>query len=178
MEIQLSRIFGENSKEVLNNPKSEKDWKRTLRKVLDELYEYIEDNIESDELHTLMIYTCLYASHESLKEENFWPGYIEGITRLSFLLMGDYPDHRKRKVGKKKKDHYKLNLHRSVIYSQDSDQKVRTLYAAGCSGLINLSESPNSILSKFRCEVGFSADYKQFMKWFKKNYQQDYAKLF
>ena len=107
-KVHLSRLFGQNSREAKKDNRTPAEWKRTLKKILDELYQYLEENVHTDEMHELMLYSCLYAAHESLKEKDFWPGYLEGITRLSFLLMGDYPDHRHRRGGKKTKNHYSL----------------------------------------------------------------------
>lgn len=77
--------------------RSAEQWKRTLLAVLAELDRYLAANVETDDVHLLMLHSGLYAAHESLRHEDFWPGYVEGITRFAVLLMGDYPDHRRRK---------------------------------------------------------------------------------
>lgn len=178
VKVQLSRILGENSKEAMNMTKSDKEWRKTLRTLLDELYCYVNENVDSDSLHMFMIDSCFAACDKALEEKDFWPAYTEGIIRLVFLLLGDYPDHKKRRGGRKSKEHYKLNLHRFSKYSQNHDQKVRTLFAAWNSGLINISENPRRIMSKFRDEKGFSVDNKSFIIWFKEKYPEDYSKLF
>ena len=179
-KVQLSRLFGQNSREAQKDNRTPAEWKRTLKKILDELYQYLEENVHTDEMHTLMLYSCLYAAHESLKEKDFWPGYLEGITRLSLLLMGDYPDHRRRRGGKKTKDHYSLNYMRSVIYTQSMSQKVRTMLAAPEVGLPGFNIDVRSALSLFRDETGLSARYKvkEFIRWFKKRYPNEYCALF
>jgi hypothetical protein len=106
MVIQLSRLFGEQSKELKSNERTNNQWKKTLQKSLDELFRYTEENVHTDELHWLMICSGFASAHESLEEDNFWSGYVEGIMRVCFLLLGDYPDHRKYKGGKKKSDYY------------------------------------------------------------------------
>jgi len=179
-KVHLSRLFGSNSREAQKDNRTPAEWKKTLKKILDELYQYLEENVHTDEMHTLMLYACLYAAHESLKEEDFWPGYLEGITRLSFLLMGDYPDHRRRKGGKKSKKHYRLNYMRSVIHSQSMSQKVRTMLAAPKVGLPGFEIDVRSALSLFREEIGYSVTYKdkEFIRWFKKHYPNEYSSLF
>jgi hypothetical protein len=72
----------------------------------------------------------LAAADESLKDEDFWLGYAEGITRLALVLLGDYPDHRKRKPGRKKDSHYKLNACRSSQWMQAPQQRFGALWAA------------------------------------------------
>ena len=108
----------------------------------------------------------------------FWPGYIEGIIRLCLLLLGDYPDHRRRKRGKKTKDHYKLTQHRKLYYAQDIDQKVRVFRTASRIGFLGNSHDFNSIIGQFREEKGVAASYKDFIKWYRMRFPQEYSKLF
>src|ERR1700674_4424299 len=108
MEVQLARLFGAASSEAKMKSRSPAQWKRTLRGVLQELFHYLEANVETDDVHWPMLHSGLAAAYESLKSNDFWPGYVEGITRLALILMGDYPDHRKRKRGRKPEDHYRL----------------------------------------------------------------------
>lgn len=178
MQVQLSRLFGSSSKEASQELKTTAEWKDLLEKVLNELYNYLEANIETDEMHFLMLCSCLVASHESLKNDNFWPGYVEGIIRLALILMGDYPDHRRRKGGRKKQDHYKLNLMRTLTYVQDPDQRVRTLFAASRAGVPPLSCNIRDVMWEFRKERGSRASYKEFLRWFREKYPRDYAKMF
>jgi len=178
MKVQLARLFGENSKEAKVSSRTPTQWKHTLNRVLDELSSYLENNIQTDELHQIMLHSGIFAARESLKEDDFWPGYSEGIARLAFLLMGDYPDHRKRKSGKKTNDHYKLDLFRSIHYSQDSHQKFRTLLLAWVCGFPELSKNPRDALREFRELHGYKTGYKEFFLWYRKTYPDDYSKIF
>jgi hypothetical protein len=177
-QVQLARLFGATSKEAVAQSRTPALWKKTLQKVLDELYEYAQANIETDELHWLMICTAFASAHESLKEDSFWPGYVEGMVRLNLLLLGDYPDHRKRKTGKKKAEHYHLSRLRKLHFLQNQDQKVKTMLAAQTVGFPKLSEPPRIALSKFRAEYGYEASYRDFIRWYKCMYPRDYAALF
>lgn len=176
--IQLHRLFGEKSKELKSNKRTDKQWKITLQKLLDELFKYTEENIHTDGLHLLMIYSGFASAHEALKEDDFWPGYTEGIIRVCFLLMGDYPDHKKYKGGRKKADHYSLCKYRDVIYNQSHEKKKNTLLSAGLIGFPDLKVNPRDAISKFRAECGYKAGAKDFMRWYKFNYPSDYAELF
>lgn len=71
-------------------------------------------NADTDELHRFIILSGLYAADEALKQDDFWQGYVEGITRALLILLGDYPDHRDRKTGRKDEAHYKLDTMRSA----------------------------------------------------------------
>jgi len=154
------------------------EWKRVLRKVLREIDRYVSANVDTDELHYFIITSGLCAADESLKEENFWPGYAEGLIRVILALLGDYPDHRRRKGGGKGSDHYRLQLHRSLLYAQDSDQRFRTLLTAGVSGVPGLSRPPLEVLSEFRSRFGSKPSWKHFLVWYKKQFPGDYTAVF
>lgn len=177
-QMQLARLFGAASAEASVESRTPTQWKKVLQKLLDELYRYVQANIETDELHWVMICTAFTAAHEALKQEVFWPGYVEGLIRLNLLVLGDYPDHRKRKTGKKKVGHYHLHQLRQIHYLQNQNQKFKVLLAAQASGYPELSVSPLTALSEFRAEHGFDASYRDFMQWYKKAYPQDYSALF
>ena len=177
-QVQLARLFGASSPEALTQERTPKEWRKTLGKVLEELFRYTRENVETDELHWQMLLSCFAAAQESLKEEEFWPGYTEAITRLSLLLLGDYPDHRKRKTGKKKSGHYHLNHLRDLKFLQTNDQKLKVLLAAYSAGFPELSLAPLTALSEFRVAHGYGPDYRAFMKWYKTTYPRDYAAVF
>ena len=124
MQVQLARLFGSSSGEARAKARTPAEWKKTLTKVLGELERYLDANIHTDELHFFLLMGCLMAGRESLKEEDFFAGYAEAVTRLALLLMGDYPDHRRRKTGLKKADHYSLARHRSVVFSPGSEPEA------------------------------------------------------
>ena len=178
LQNQLSRLFGANSKEARKTARTVNEWKSTLRKVLHELDRYVQANVDSDELHSFILATGLGAADESLKEEDFWPGYAEGITRVLLTLLGDYPDHRRRKGGAKSADHYLLGLHRSLHYTQSAEQRFRTLIAAGVFGVPGLSQPPRKVLDGFRSRFGGRPTQAQFMRWYKKHFPTDYTAVF
>ena len=114
MKVQLARLFGSSSSEATLDKRSVAKWRHTLLNVLSELERYLAENIATDDVHLLMLHSGIDAARASLQTEEFWPGYAEGITRLALLLMGDYPDHRRRKRGRKQEGHYLLSRLRSV----------------------------------------------------------------
>lgn len=178
VQNQLARLFGASSREARKTQRTPVQWKATLRKVLRELDQYIRANIDTDELHHSIIATGFLAANESLKQDDFWPGYTEGVTRVLVALLGDCPDHRRRKAGKKSMDHYRLNLHRSVHYTRDAEQRFRTLIAAGVFGLPDLSVAPRDVLMEFREQFGSKPTHRQFMRWYKKHFPADYTAVF
>lgn len=176
----LLRLFGDTN--ISNHTeKSEKEWRNTFLKILKELDSYLKENIETDELHTLMIHSGLFSAHMHIEEnENFDQallGYIEGIIRFSLSILGDLPNHSKRKGGRKKADHYELNRLRKLHYSQSSSQKYYTLILAYKGGF-GLGTNPETAMMNFRNQYGYKKDYNDFLKWYRKNYPSDYAKVF
>jgi hypothetical protein len=177
MRVQLARLFGADSRCARAERQTSAQWRHTLLRVLQELDRYVAANIVTDQLHMLMLHSGLYAAHESLNEEDFWPGYAEGITRVALVLMGDYPDHRRRKKGRKQGDHYSLSRERSVRYVQTWSQKLSTLVAAKPMGL-NLRTPPYDALREFRRQYGDKPGYDEFFKWYRLKHPQDYAVVF
>ena len=162
MQVQLARLFGAGSLDARRTHRSTREWKTTLRKVLHELDRYIQANVDTDELHATMIASGLFAADESLKEDDFWPGYAEGLTRVILTLLGDCPDHRRRKGGAKSGDHYALGLYRDLHYTQDAEQRFRTLLAAGVFGLPGLETAPREGLMEFRKHLASASTPKTF----------------
>lgn len=177
-QVQLARLFGSNSKAARKQSRTTREWRVTLRRILQELDRYVVANVDTDELRHMILGSGLYAAHEALQEEDFWPGYAEGITRLALALLGDYPDHRRRKRGAKSARHYALDHCRSLRYLQNHDQRLATLVAAGNFRLPGLSKPPQEALDEFRKECGFQVGYREFLRWYRKRYPGDYAAVF
>jgi hypothetical protein len=83
VQVQLGRLFGSTSVEAVTQTRTVAEWKRTLRKILQELESYVIANIDTDELHANFIASGLFAAKESLKEDNFWPA---ASGKLDFLI--------------------------------------------------------------------------------------------
>jgi len=178
MQVLFSMLFGNSSNVALKKSMTTSEWKRVLYKVLTELYNYLEANVKTDDMHFHMLCSFTDGAHKSLENDHFWPGYITAITGLSLILMGDYPDHRRRIGGRKCQDHYKLNIRRTLIYAQDYNQRVLTLKAASIYGKIPLSCNIKDVIMEFRAEQGYGASDKEFIMWFRDKYPIDYAKIF
>lgn len=178
MQVQLARLFGSESREVRRPNRTTAQWRKTLKAVLREMDRYIAKNVDTDEPHKWMLLSGLAAAHESLKEDDFWPGYAEGLTRLALVLMGDYPDHGKQMPGRKKMRHYDLGMYRSCLWVQTPEQRFRTVMMAGNIGYPKLSASPQDALNRFRRQYGFKPDHADFMEWYRTNFPRDYAAIF
>jgi hypothetical protein len=177
MKVQLARLFGPSSPEARLEMATSTQWRRILQKVLRELDRYLSTNVETDAVHRLMLHSALAAADDSLIMYDFWPAYVEGITRLALLLMGDYPDHRSRRKGRPRTEHYRLSRLREVRYLQSPAQKLHTLLAAPQVG-IPLKTPPGRALIEFRKQVGPEAGAAEFFLWYRKNHPEDYAAVF
>ena len=178
MKIQFARLFGQNSQPAKKSEMTPAEWKRTLNRVLQDLEKYLLANVYTDDFHFLLLLSGIQSSAEALKEDDFWPRYAEGITRLALMLMGDYPDHRRRRPGRKANYHYKLNTLRDHFWTHSPEQQFLTLCHAYQTGFLKLQNNPRKVLSDFRARFGYSYGYRDFMKWYRDNYADDYGKVF
>jgi len=178
MQIQLSRLFGSGSKHAISQKRTAAQWRKTLKVVLREIERYMVANVDTDEVHLFVLFSGLAAARESLNQEDFWPGYAEGITRLALTLMGDYPDHRRRRPGRKREDHYKLDSTRRAQWVQTPEQRFRTLVEAGSLGYPELSARPLDVFREFRKRFGSKPNRSDFLEWYRANYPQDYVAIF
>lgn len=177
MKVQLARLLGSASPEIRRDMKSPDEWRRILQRVLLELDRYLSANVETDAVHRVMLHSGLYAASESLKRQDFWPGYVEGITRLALLLMGDYPDHRKRRRRQRPAERYRLSRLREVHFTQTPAQKLITLLAAPLVG-IPLKKSPGRVLAEFRRQSRSKSGPEEFFTWYRQHHPEDYAAVF
>jgi hypothetical protein len=177
MRVQLSRLFSANSRIANVSERTDADWRRDLRLVLAELHRYLIANIDTDIIHLHMLESGFLAAYAGLDADNFWPSYVEGITRIMLCLMGNYPDHRDRKSGSKSTDHYKLDKDRAPIFIQNAEQRLHMLLWSA-SGLAELKKPPFEALHEFRAEVGFHPPVTDFLAWYKRHYPIDYGKVF
>lgn len=177
MKIQLERLLGASPFLLRFDNPSPAEWRSALRKALRELDRYLAASVHTDEVHRIMLLSGLAAAHESLKQEKFWPGYVEGITRLALVLMGDYPDHRRCRPARRGRGGYRLDRFRDVRFHQTPEQKLRTLLAAPQIG-IELKTPPTRALSQFRRLFGPKAGHDEFFLWYRKTHPEDYAAVF
>lgn len=178
ISVQLGRLFGARGREAQTTHRSPRQWQSTLRKVLRELHAYRVANVHTDELHDALLDSGLKSAHTSLTQDDFWPGYVEGITRFVLLLMGDYPDHRSRRTGPKPGGYYRLSGCRTLSYAQTTVQRMRALEVAHATGFFSLSQDPRSLWITYQLSKLGPADYRSFLKWYRHHFPEDYAKVF
>lgn len=178
MQVQLARIFGQRSREARAPTRTSAQWRHTLKAILLELDLYRRANVQSDTLHNLMLDSGLASADSALQQEDFWPGYVEGILRFALVLLGDYPNHRRRKPGRKANDHYRLNLRRSVAYVQNAEQRFRTLWAASQMHLPNVPGPMWQVMELFYQEYSYHVPRRVFLDWYRRHHPEAYAAIF
>lgn len=178
MKVQLERLFGANHTEATREFRTDAQWRATLKRVLRELYQYKLKNVESDNLHQEKIETCFESANEALLSKEFYVGYIEALTRLCLILMGDYPDHRNRKGSGMREDHYSLTAERNVFYTSTGGQRLYCLAAAHSFGLPGCVVNPYEEISNWRRDVGNEANLGDFPRWFSVKYPEHYSATF
>src|ERR1035437_10282767 len=122
LQCLLQSMFGWSTKIGSSTYLSDSEFKKGVSKVLNELEKYLSENIYSDPSHQDELQRAIKSAQLYFSNEYWWPGVFEGIVRLSLLLMGDLPTHEKYSKGKKDDDFYKLNLQRSVGWTQNNSQ--------------------------------------------------------
>ena len=178
MRVHIGRLFGPQSRYARKTHLSDAEWRSLLKALLIELDRYRRVNVNTDGLHSLFLDTGLASADHSLNADVFWPGYIEGILRFALLLMGDYPDHRGRKRGRKSLEHYELTLLRSPAFTQTSSQRFRTLYMAVDLGICGTKKKMWQLLSPFYDEFGYRRTNRETLEWFRRTYPDIYSRVF
>lgn len=176
LKTLLAHLFGEQTALAMSSAHTASQWRPILERILNELESYMSENVRTDPLHAEQLERALRSSRAHLDGEDFWPGYVEGLVRLSLLLMGDFPSHNQRTSGRKAADHYCLSRHRSLCYHQSWTQRFRLLFSA--EGATKIRKPAEEVVREWRLEQGFSASHKDFFYWYRGKYPEDYASLF
>jgi len=168
----LQCMFGWSTKIGSSTYLSDSEFKKGVGKVLNELEKYLSENVHTDPSHQDELQRAIKSAQLYFNTEYWWSGVFEGIVRLSLLLMGDLPTHEKYSNGKKDNNYYRLDLHRSVGWTQNKSQKIRMLNFAE-----RLSKLDKRIW-QLRKEFQESSENTDFILWFREKYPTEYAKVF
>lgn len=170
-------LFGCQSKDSQMYERTEIEWKKLLKKYVIEIQKYLNENIDTDSIHMERLLDAASSSESALKNDEYLPLYIEGLIRLIFTLIGQSPEHYRRKGGRKTKDHYKLDKYRNIIYSQNANQKYQLLYYASRYNYISI-RNLKLVYYDFCKKFGFHEKKRKFINWFKKKYPNDYLRIY
>lgn len=172
-EDLLTNLLGDKYRNYSDNKASGKEWKLFILKCINKLEITINNTIETDTHHKFCIQTYLDQLKDSVKKnEKTYPEIVIILLFLCFELIGGIPDiHRYYQQDK----YYVSTKNRSIGFSQNTRQKVNTIFQAinfiGLNNNINYKEL-EIIYSKFHYNPLI------FLNWFKDKYPLYYAKLF
>ena len=179
MSFLLGRLFGASSSEARQSTRNDKEWRKTILQLLAELDRYQRANIQTDGLHELQLAAALAAAHEAVtNDKEFWPGVVEGLARYALGLMGDWPDHHKRKGGRRTAEHYELGRHRSITYRQSTHQRFLTLYRAVDTKAFGTATPMWQLMSSYYSRFGYGKDDLRRLEWFRQAYPEVYSRIF
>jgi hypothetical protein len=102
---------------------------------------------------------------------------IESLIVLVFHLLGRRPDHWNKRFPYRD-EHWRLDSHRTVCYTQTDDQKARLIIDSinmeklGCETIDGYKNLHEVLYLKFRSRAA------DFIDWFKKTYPEMYCEMF
>lgn len=178
MKNQMARLFGAQSKFANADYLTDAEWRIAFKKVTVELYRYMRQNVDTDPPHRELLESAFLCASHDLDTEDAYIGYIQALTRLCLVLMGDYPDHRKRRGKGKGKGYYGLQMCRSLEYTRSPNQRLwaldasRLLFVEGCD--VKVFDE----LNKFRRQFGYEPTIADFLRWFAAEHPVHYAATF
>jgi len=177
MKVQLARLFGSDSSEANKESRTLAEWRKTFRHCMKEIELYIEHSVDSDSAHRLLLQTAVWSAQEALKRDgpDLYIAYIEALTRMALALMGDYPDHRRRKGSGIREGHYSLKKCRTIHYSSTPMQRLWVLKTGYALKIPGCSIDPLNALQEFRSQFGSKPNMADFIRWFARTYPVQYA---
>jgi len=155
-------------------------WKKDMQKIIKYIKKTILLNVHSDNYHKSKLMRICDELTEKIKKskriEEVNILIIQEFTRLIFNLLGNMPDHWRRRQPYKDL-YWTFDGHRSLCYTQNTAQKVGLILSLEFHGEIDIAleeyNSLNEVLGfKFR------NDKDKFLSWFKKNYPSQYCDMF
>jgi hypothetical protein len=127
----------------------------------------------------MLIYLCecldeKISKAKSLNDINV--GFVETYVKLVFTLLGDFPDHWRRKSPYADR-FWELDGHRTISFSQTDEQKaalVINLVDIEKEISVDLKEHKNMHEAFWAC----SRNPTKFIKWLKTEYPRVYCEIF
>lgn len=153
-------------------------WKKDTQKIIKYIKKAILLNVNSDNYHKSKLMRICDDLTEKIKKSTTIDEIniliIQEFTRLIFNLMGHMPNHWDHKQPYKDL-YWKFYGHRSLLYIQNTDQKVGLILSLEKEIDITLCEYDS--LGEVLC-IKFRNDKGKFLSWFKKNYPSQYCDIF
>ena len=178
VEHFLSNMFGKDSTHGLAGSSTKSDWTRLCKRLISHLEKYIEQNVYTDRIHMNRIQmqignlrASLAANVRSARE----PLLFTTFCKLCLLLMGDLPNHWRKKVVNRSK-YFRLNQRRSLIYIQSRQQKVNLIVRECTDGQFagRFSDDKKEQMRRNTSKM----DNDEFLEWFQNSHMALHLELF
>lgn len=179
-EYFLSRLFGKRAYHGFVGSKPPGRWKNHLLGMLRAIETAATVTVSStDSLHKARIGSTCERCRESLRElkgkDEINARFIQFLTEMVFVLLGDLPDHWDAgKVTNPKQ--WRLDDHRTVVYAQNDEQRAAVILS-----LHRTRETPvkapssDELATRWR-DFGHYAP--RFVAWFRAAYPHVYHQVF
>jgi hypothetical protein len=181
VEYLLSALFGKLNYHGYVGAVSKSKWQKDLTKVATYLKKSIEFNVHTDTIHRARLLRSCDDLVEKLKKtktiNDINAVTIECLTRLAFLLLGNMPDHWRRRAPYQDR-FWRLDGHRSIQYHQTTEQKAYLLIH-----LVDIKKEFDISIKDYRdlhdaFYRGFKSKAHPFLLWFKHEYPKIYCEVF
>ena len=103
------------------------EWRGYCTRLFDHLQRYVETNLVTDALHREQIQHALQSLKGAVRQPEREALLVTGLVRLCFLLLGDAPNHWRKKVVNRP-DYFALDRFRSIHYAQSPEQRARMIW--------------------------------------------------
>ena len=177
-EYLMTFLFGSRNYHGYVGSVGKTTWKKDMQKIIKYIKKAIQLNVHSDNYHKSKLMRICDELTEKIKQskriEEVNILIIQEFTKLIFNLIGNMPDHWRLKQPYKDL-YWKFGGHRSLVYTQNTAQKVWLILSLGSEIDITFEEydSLNEVL-----HFKFRDDKYKFLSWFKKNYPNQYCDIF
>jgi hypothetical protein len=181
VEYLFSALFGKLNYHGYVGSVSVSTWRKDLLKTANYVRKSVEINVQTDVFHrNQLLKTCDDLANR-LREARTLSAInaaaIECQTRLIFLLLGNMPDHWRRRAPYAPK-FWELDGHRSLQYHQTAKQKAYLLI-----NLVDIRQLVSIELKDYAdlheaFYRGFKSDADAFLDWFKKEHPSAYCSVF
>ena len=178
----MSALFGKLNYHGYVGGVSKATWKKDLRKVTKYIKKSIELSANTDSHHKSELLDACDRLEKELKESStinqINAATIEKLIRLVFLLLGNIPDHWRRRSPWADR-FWELDGHRTLSYTQSDEQKTYLII----NNLVDIRKRYAITVEDYEDFHAvfyrrFKGKASEFLGWFKKSYPETYCQIF
>ena len=176
----INSILGGKDFRKIKDGYSHKSLRQVFQKVAKSIRFAVEENLSIiDSEHMRHLAYCIDRAEDRMRSTTSEKELFEVFTsfqgEMIFLLLGDMPKHREGFVNRR--ENWKLNGYRSIIYTQDEEQKNRQLDSYIQNYLIGenkiFEDHTEYFLFRNSNEL---RNRNAFLNWLKKEHFEEYEK--